>query len=154
MASAAVMAAVESKLATVWPTLCTNAGLTSAPPIIPPNEGSGAPADGSGFLAVEYPVANEQMMSVGAPGANIWREDGGFLLTLVAPIGGGLRNSATPWAALMDALRAAFRGSTITVGSGFMTVFEASPPAFKEDSERGAYCELSSAITYWFDVVG
>lgn len=149
------MTAVETKLAADWPGLCTAAGLAAdALPIVAPNLGESAPSDGSGYLAVEYPVANETMMSIGAPGANVWREDGGFLLTLVAPIGNGLRGASTPWAALMDAVRAGFRGRTITVGDGFMTTFEASPPTFKQDSERGAYCELSVAVAYWFDLIG
>lgn len=154
MAHGAVMAAFETKLAADWPTLCAGVSLSVVPTIFWPNQPTQVPNNGAAFLSVEYIVANEEMKSAGVPGGNIWREEGVALFTLSIPIGDRLTASATPWAALLDALRADFRGKTLTVGSGFMTVFEASPAAFRGQSDNGAYGELSTAIAYWFDIVG
>lgn len=153
MASAAVMSAFQTRITSAWAGLCAGRSFATFP-VVYPNTGTSAPRDGSAFLAVEYPVANEEMKSSGAPGANIWREDGATVLTLCVPRGVDLLASGTPYAGLVDDLRANLRGKTLTVGSGFLTTFEATPPAFRPDSDRGAYCELSTAVAYWFDIVG
>lgn len=148
MASAAVMTAVETRLAGVW----------TATPIVAPTTTGQVPTDGSGFLAVEYPIAHEMQKSIGAPGSNTWREEGVVRFILCAPIGQGLNPAADatqtpptqPWANLLDALRASFRGQTF---SG-ITVFEVDASEFNDQSDRGAYVEMYALAHYWFDIYG
>jgi hypothetical protein len=148
MASAAVMNAVAAKLASVW----------TATPVVYPNTSGSVPNDGSAFLVVEYPIANETMKSFGAPGSNIWREEGAFRFILCVPIGQGLDAAQDltqtpaiyPWATLMDALRASFRGQTF---SG-VTCWEADASEFNDQSDRGSFCELYAIVHYWLDVIG
>ena len=140
MASSAVMTAFETRLAANW----------SHTPIVTPNTKGAVPADGSEFLLIEYPVATEEMKSVGAPGSNIYREEGGAYIVLCVPTGIGLNPAATPWASRIDTLRAAFRGKNF---DGVVT-FEVSPPYNDDQSDRGAYTELSFSVAYWFDITG
>lgn len=152
MASAAVMSAVKTQLTSAWSGLCASASVSPAPPIIYPNLPGLVPDDGSPFLAVEYPVASEAMKSQGAPGSNIWREEGAFVLTLCVGVGADLLTSG--YATLVDLLRSNLRGQTLAAGSGRLQLFEASPAVFRDSSDRGAYCELSASVAYWFDVIG
>jgi hypothetical protein len=140
MASMLVMNAVEAQLAANWP---------NAPAIILPNKASLVPADGSAFLTLEYPIANEEQISVGSPGANVFRETGAFRLTLSVPIGAGRidKNTGQDVVGWMDALRAAFRGQTF---SGVKT-WAPSSVATNDKSDDGAYYELSFAVPYYAD---
>lgn len=140
MASMLVMNAVEARLAANWP---------NSPPIVLPNKASSVPDDGSAFLTLEYPIANEEQISVGSPGANVFRETGAFRLTLSIPIGVGRVDPATSqdMVGWMDALREVFRGQTF---SGVKT-WAPSPIATNDKSDDGAYFELSFATPYYFD---
>lgn len=140
MASKLVMDAVEARLAANWP---------NAPAIVLPNQASLVPADGSAFLTLEYPIANEDQISVGSPGANVFRETGAFRLTLSTPIGVGRVDPATSqdMVGWMDALREVFRGQTF---SGVKT-WAPSSVATNDKSDDGAYYELSFAVPYYFD---
>lgn len=134
------MTAVAAKVAANW----------SHTPIIAPNTEAKGPNDGSAFLAITYPVAVEEMKTFGAPGANVFREDGAFRLVLSIPMGGGLNPTDTPWASRFDTLRAALRGQLFDN----VTTFEASPPVVQDDSDEGEYFKLSTAVAYKFDVFG
>ena len=141
MASLAVMNIVNALVATAW---------GSNTPIVAADTTGIVPSDNSAFLMVTFPVATEIQKSVGAPGANFYREEGAFRCVLYAPVGRGLNPSATPYASWIDALRAALRGQIV---SG-LVIFEASPPTVNNDSDKGAYWEMSFATTYHFDVQG
>lgn len=137
MASAAVMAAVDAKIAANWPHC----------PIRALNAADGAvPADRGAFLVVQYPVAAEDQASIGAPGSNLWREEGAFRVALAVPRGKGLG----AWPGRLDALRAALRGQ---VFDGVRT-YNADPPVIDDGSDRGAFVLLSFAVAYEFDVFG
>lgn len=135
MASAAVMTAVEARLAANW----------THTPIVSPNQADQVPpADGTAFLAVQYPVSEETQASIGSPGANVWREEGAFRFVLHLPRGTGLGE----WPSRLDALRAAFRGK---VFDGVRT-YGTNPPG--EDGIRGAYELHSFSVAYEFDLIG
>lgn len=139
MASAAVVAAVQAKLAANW----------THTPIIQPNAASLVPDDGSAFLVLEFPpVGGENQITIGAQGTRVFREDGAFLLTLCAPLGTGVNPTATPWLTWIDALRAAFRGQAF---AGVNTL-GASPAYENGASDRGAFFELSTAIPFYLDL--
>ncbi len=135
MASLAVMTAVEARLAANF-TRCA---------IITPFTTAETPGDGSPYLTVTYPVANETQASIGAPGSNAYREDGTFRFMLSVPIRTGLEQ----WSAWIDELRALYRG---VVFDGVVT-WEAPPPATR-DSDDETRCELSFAVPYRFYIFG
>lgn len=134
MASAAVMQAVRARLEAHW-TRC---------PVFHPNAEAETPADGSVFLAVQYPVAREEQMSIGAPGDNIFRESGAIRLVLQVPAGSGVE----AWAAWLDELRALFRAKRF---DGVRT-YAPSSSATDDRSRTGGYWALSTAIPYDADI--
>lgn len=138
--SAAVMSAIGGLIAANW----------THTPIIEPNMAGNLPADGSAFLTVQYPVASEEMLTLGAPGANFWRESGGARVVLSIPSGKGVNQVGAPWMDRLDALRAALRGKNT---NGVIT-WEPSPVTFDDRSDDGAYFELTFAIEFQFDVIG
>ncbi len=138
MASYAVVESFKTMIQAAWPHT----------PIDWPNETGSVPGDNSAFLIVTFPVAREEQASVGAPGANIYREEGAAHICLAIPLGIGI----TPWAQRIDDLRAALRGKTFADGNGLIR--EASPPFMNDDSDRGAYFEMSFAAPYHYDVAG
>lgn len=140
MASAAVMTAIEARLAANW----------TRTPIITANDTANSPDDGSAYLVVEYPVANENQISLGAPGSRLFREDGGVLLTLVVPAGAGVNTSPNTWATWFDALRAAFRGAQF---NGVST-WAPQPPRIGDANDQGAYFSMTTVIPYYFDLQG
>jgi hypothetical protein len=142
MASLTVMTAIEALIAANW----------THTPIQALNNIGKVPDDGSAFLVVTYPIATETLISVGAPGSNIYREEGACRVALAVPIGHGVNPAAAPWAQRVDALRAALRGQLFAEGAG--VTWEASPPVVNNENDDGAYFELSFAVPYRFDVAG
>ena len=139
MASLAVVTAVQTRLAANW----------TATPIVGPNQETLVPDDGSAFLVLEFPpVGDENQITIGAQGTRVFREEGAILLTLCIPLGVGLNPTATPWLTQFDALRATFRGQSF---SGVNTL-GASPAHESGESDHGAYYELSSAISFYYDI--
>lgn len=142
MASLAAMQAIDALVAANW----------SHTPIIAQNTTGQIPEDASAYLQVMYPFAEETMMSTGAPGSNFFREDGAARICLYIPIGQGLNPVATPWLQRIDTLRAALRAKSLASGAG--ETIEASPAIQHDDSDDGAYHELSFALVYRYDVTG
>lgn len=140
MASASVMTALDAAIAAAW----------SHTPIMGQNEAGALPDDGTALLIVTYPVADETMLTVGAPGANVWREEGAVRVVLSVPVGMGLALDGVSWPERIDALRAALRGKVF----GGVVTYEATPPATNDQSDRGAYFDLSFAVAYQFDLIG
>lgn len=136
MASAAVMAAVRARLDSNW-TRC---------PVEYPNEAMQTPADGSPFLAVQFPVASEERISMGAPGANVHREEGGIRFVLAIPRGAGV-GEWTPW---IDEMRSLFRSKRFDN----VVTYAASPAVLDDRSDDGNYWALSCSIPYTFDIHG
>lgn len=142
MASYAVIDAFTTMVQSAWPHT----------PIKVLNESGKVPSDNSAFLTVTFPVASEDQASIGAPGANIYREEGAAHVCLAIPIGVGINPPDAPWAQRIDALRAALRGKIFANGAG--ETFQASPPSVNEQSDKGAYFEMSFAVPYRYDVDG
>jgi hypothetical protein len=134
MASKLVMDAVTARLATSW----------SDCPVIDPNTTSSSPADGTEFLTVQYPVANETHISLGQPGQRVFRETGAIRFVLSVPRGQGLAVGAQH----ADDLRALFRAAQF---SG-ITCEGASPAAIDESNADGSYFILRIIVPYFVDV--
>lgn len=136
MASAEVMKAVKARLDAFW----------SRTLIVYPNDTFETPADASPYLEVQYPVADETTVSIGAPGANVQREEGVIRLVLHIERGIGTITGAE-W---LDELRQHFRQK----GFGPVRTYQASPPVTDDRNDNGNYWSLSSAIVYDADFLG
>jgi hypothetical protein len=89
MARKAVVDKVEEVLA---------AGFTAAP-IFGENEEREPPTDGSSYVIVQYPYCRSEQISVGAPGTNVWRDEGAFRVVLHVERGRPLATARRPSAA-------------------------------------------------------
>lgn len=136
MASEAVVNAVETRLAANW----------NKCPIVGVMHKDERPDESASFLAVQYPVANEDQISVGSPGANVWREEGAFRLVL-SMNRDEEKVTMLQWA---DELRALYRGKHF---DGVET-FAPSPPAIDDRNDEGTFYILSIAVPYQYDLIG
>jgi len=128
------MDAVEARLAELW-MLCA---------VVPDDTTGQGPADGSPYLTLEYPVAREEQITVGAPGFNVFRETGVIRLVLVQDTGTGTRQPIS-W---MDSLRALFRGKQFAG----VTTFAASPAIIDPTNYTGGKFKVSAAVVYYYDL--
>ncbi|XUM25116.1 phage tail terminator-like protein (plasmid) [Bradyrhizobium oligotrophicum S58] len=134
MASAALMTAVAARLAGNW-TLCA---------VVEDDTTGLGPGDGAPYVTLEYPVAREEQITIGAPGNNVFRETGAFRLVLVSPTGQGLAQPI----AWMDQLRAIFRGKHF---SG-VTTYAPSPGATDTSNYSAGRYVVSSSVPYYIDL--
>jgi hypothetical protein len=139
MASVAVMAAVEARVATYWSGAYVSLNVTGD-----------APADGTAFLTIQFPLANAEQISVGAPGANIYREEGGIRFVYAIPRGQGV----TYHQGLLEALLAYFRGAKFSSGGVNVKTWAPTSPVFDDSNDNGKYWLLTAAVPYYADVLG
>lgn len=139
MASAVVMATIDAYVDANW-----------SGTLVTPNSTMTPPADGSAFIEVSYPIAVEEQMSVGAPGNNVWREEGTVRIEFMIPSGTGLQTMTVQ----ADALRAALRGKVLAPASGHLRTEEASPLIPMGDSDDGNYAVHSFQVRYLYDIHG
>ncbi len=134
MASLTVMTAVSSRVASNW----------SYTTIIDPNETASVPTDNAAFLEILYPVATEEPISFGSTANNAHEELGTFRICLYIPIGTEINPTATPWMTRIETLMAQFRGVRFSSIDciGFVG------PTIWDDSDDGAYFEISFAVSY------
>lgn len=136
MARLEVVEVVEEFLAENWTAL----------PVATINSNEGTPEDITSFVVVQYPFAEETQVTFGAPGDNIFREEGAVRFVLNLERGSGVRQGLA-WAKQIAAL---FRGKDI---SG--VVFGApTSPVIDDRNEEGAYYSLAVAVPYKHDAVG
>jgi len=134
MAGASVMTAVRTRLGETY------AGY----PVRYPNESTETPADGSPFWVVQYPVANEEQITIGAPTANVFRETGAIRLVLQIPRG----QDVVPYVTIVDQARALFRGAQF---SG-VNCYAPSPAVLDDRNDDGNYWALATAVPYYADL--
>jgi hypothetical protein len=134
MAGKAVIDAVTARLKANW-TLCA---------IVEDDTTGQGTGDGSPYVTLEFPVAIETQITIGAPGNNVFRESGAFRIVLVAPSGLGLGQN-TSW---IDQLRAVFRGKQF---SG-VTCYAPSPGVEDKSNYRVGKFVISSAVPYYLDL--
>lgn len=139
-----VVAAVEARLAASW-ARCPVRGFT--------DDNGDTPDDASAFLVVQYPVAMSEQITIGAPGNNVFREDGAFHLVLAMPRTVDGRTQALAWT---DELTALFRSQQFGASADFMgvTTYAPTSPAIEDDTDNGNYLRLSIAVPYQADLVG
>lgn len=139
-----VVAAVEARLADGW-THCPVRGFD--------DDNGEPPADASAFLVVQYPVSMSDQITIGAPGSNVFREEGAFRLVLAMPRTIEGRLLALVWT---DELARLFRGKQFGASADFMGVTTHAPtsPAIEDDTDNGNYLLLSIAVPYQADLLG
>jgi hypothetical protein len=136
MAAKAVVDAVEARLAANW-SACPVVGLFGV-----------RPDDGASFVTTQYPVANAEAITIGAPGNNVHREAGAirFVLSvsrqLADPVAQGLQ-----WA---DDLGTLFRSKVF----GGIETFSPGSPAIDDRTDDGIYLVMSFVVPYRFDRFG
>lgn len=134
MASKPVVDAVEARAAAGWDKC----------PIFGINTNADPPTDGSPFLVFQYLLPESRQLTVGAPGANVWREEGVIRIAIHARRGEGAAK-ALEWA---DELAALFRGKDF----GGVQTFAPSPAS--DGFVEGNYYVTAIAVPYQFDFVG
>lgn len=136
MAHATVCAAAEAWLRERWD--------HAAVPVCGRN-GSGRP-DGTPFVRLDFPWCRSEQVSVGAPGNNVWREEGAFRVILYCLRGLGT-DLAAAWSSEVEAM---FRGRSIAANIRCGAPVTASDD---EDSD-GNYFIVVVAIPYECDIFG
>lgn len=134
MASASVMAAVAARIGATW----------SGFPVFDANTVGDPPTEGSRFLTIQYPVADEEQITIGAPGNNVFRETGTIRFVFNIPRGIGVASDAV----LLDGLRALFRSKQFDG----VTTYAPSPSILDDGNDNGNYWALTSVVPYQFDL--
>jgi hypothetical protein len=139
-----VVAAVEARLASGW-SYCPVRGFA--------DDNGDTPDDASAFLVVQYPVAMSHQITIGAPGSNLFREEGAFRLVLAMPRTIEGRLLALIWT---DELAKLFRAKQFGANADFMgvTTYAPTSPAIEDDTDNGNYLLLSIAVPYQADLLG
>lgn len=119
----------------------------SALPIVQPNTRKAiTPSDGSAYVLIQLPYSTSSRRTVGAPGSNIYREEGGLRFVINVVRGSGIEEGFA-WA---EEIAAIFRGKEF---QGIQT-FAPSSPVFDDANENGNYFVLSFAVPYQLDRFG
>ena len=131
MASAAVIAAVKARQQAGWTTTRVDY----------PNETTTPPTDSADFVEVDFPLAGSDQASLGAPGANKFRDLGTIRFIVNIKSGDGT-DRATQYAnELADLFRAKVFAGVIT--------YAPSPPVYL--GMDGVHASWSIAIPYKYD---
>lgn len=141
MAQSAVIAAVAARLGSPWASMDA-----SQLPVFDPNTRGQPPADGTPFLTIQYPLANSEQKSIGAPGNNVWRETGAIRFVLSIQRGTGVKQGMG-WC---DEIAALFRGKQFSS----VNTWAPSSPVLDNSNATGNYWLLSFACPYYFDFLG
>lgn len=134
MAGAAVVSAVAARLAANW----------TATTIVDADSVDVGTLDGAAYVTIEYPVAQENQITIGSPGNNVFRETGAFRIVLNSPSG----QSPSQSLALIDQLRTIFRSKQF---SG-VTTFAPSPGVINNSNYQAGRFIMSCAVPYQFDL--
>lgn len=113
-------------------------------PVIKPNETTQTPSDGSRFLVVQFPLAIEDVQSLGSTSNRLFREEGAFRFVLHGKVNEGTA-ALMP---LIEELRTLFRGVEF---SGVIT-YAPSPPVEHDANDDGNYYALSTSVPYDYDL--
>lgn len=104
------------------------------------------PSDGAPLLVVQFPVGRANQITVGAPGDNVFRDEGGIRFSLYVPKGFG----TDPWNSWVEELRALFRSQQFDG----VTTYAPSPPVIDERDAESTHVPISFAVPYYADLIG
>ncbi|TDR90295.1 phage tail terminator-like protein [Enterovirga rhinocerotis] len=114
--------------------------------VVGPNETGDADPAGGRFITVQFPVANEEMRSIGDPGNNLWVEEGVIRLVIGAERNAGL-NQALAWA---DELASLFRGQSFDG----VQCWAVTSPQMDDRNEESGYYRVPLAIGFEHTLFG
>lgn len=134
MAGKMVVDAVAARLSANW----------TATAIVLDDTADQGPGDGSPYITVQYPTSQENQITIGAPGSNVFRETGVLRIVLSSSTGTGI-DQPLIW---IDQLRAIFRGKQF---SG-VTTFAPSPGVENNSNYVAGRFVMSFAVPYQFDL--
>jgi len=106
------------------------------------------PATRAAFAELSFPFVDEEQISTGDSGNNLFRNEGGFSFCVFVPV----EQDIATWLGRLDTLRSVLRGHSGS--SGHFRIYEAPPPAIGQDSEQPGYNKLMIAVPYEFDFYG
>lgn len=132
MASLAVITAVKARL------------VGFATPLHWPNGSARPPADGSAFVAVQFPVALEEQITFGAPGANVFREEGAIRFVISARRGTGPESLGV----IAEALRTLFRNARFDG----VRCYAPSSPVFDDRGDDAGFFKAAIVVPYDHDI--
>lgn len=132
MAQPAVVTAFKTRVESNW---------THCPVIDDDNTSAEKPA--TPYLAIQFPLASEEQITIGAPGNNMFRESGAARFVLVLTTGSG-SDFAAAW---LEELRSLLRGKQFDG----VTTWAPSSPAYDDRNRIDVYYRLSFAVPYFFD---
>lgn len=104
-------------------------------PILDRNETTQTPAEGSPWVRIEFPVANNRPQALDRE----YREDGGFRVVVATEIGSGIHKS-NDWC---EQIAAIFRGQKF----GGVQCWT---PTIREGVDDGSYFIATVVVPYWF----
>lgn len=137
MARGAVVSAVETYLGATFGSI----------PVRYPNDANGdTPSDGSAFIEVQFPVANNRHVGMAQVGNRTFREEGIIRIVLSAVRGLGLDGALVT----CDALMALFLAKQF----GGVTTRTPNAPISDDTNDNGNYWVLSIAVPYFYDYLG
>lgn len=135
------MTAVAARLGSPWASVDG-----SSLQVFDPNTTGEPPNDGSPFITIQYPVALSEQKSIGAPGNNVWREDGAIRFVVSIVRGTGVAQGMN-WCKEIAAL---FRGKQFSS----VNTWAPSTPVLDNSNATGNYWLLTFAVPYYFDFLG
>lgn len=138
MASSAPAAAIEARLKANW----THAAI----PILAPDDLDNPPNPPQAFVVLEFPGGVAEQITIGAPGANIFRETGAFMIHIQVPDADADRAATARGYA--GEIAAIYRGKQF---SG-VCCWAPYPPA-EDTAANGLYWGLSFSVPYYFDLL-
>lgn len=100
------------------------------------------PDAAAGFIALEFPGGTEDQYTFGAPGSNLWRENGQVTIRIYTPLG----RDRDVGEAAAEALRDLFRNDRFAAGSRTVRIVTTAPMGGGQD-EAGLWAE-SIALGY------
>lgn len=137
MARAAVRSAFKARLAANW----------TATLIIEPNEQGETPLETVPFVSMQFPASKEEPRSIGSPGSNVYREDGGARIVIAVPRSMGV-DSLFDYA---DQLATLFRALPPSSMNGVET-FEVDGPFIDNTNDDGKYYWGAIVVAYTHDI--
>jgi hypothetical protein len=130
---------VEALIDEKWPGV--------APVIV--NQGGAVPQDLATYATITYPFAKEDQIELGpSDGNRMYQVDGGFVFTL--NIARGL--DVKQYLETIDAFRASLRGYVSE--DGHFRLYGINPAFINNESDHGAYFQISVGIEYEHNVFG
>lgn len=135
---ATVQSAVKARLDQYW-TRCEVRFPNPSDPNLP-NDGF------TPLLVVTFPVGRANQITIGAPGENVFRDEGGIRFSLFVPRGFG----TDPWDPWLEELRTLFRARQFDG----VTTYAPSPAVIDDRETEGTHAPISFAVPYDADLIG